>query len=63
MIFDNITFILSIDLNFTLFCRELKENGEIFSADDYFMNGDVYCYEQRKLTDAHDHCRRKGKGQ
>ncbi|XP_076117136.1 uncharacterized protein LOC143084941 isoform X2 [Mytilus galloprovincialis] len=39
--------------------RELKENGEIFSADDYFMNGDVYCYEQRKLTDAHDHCRRK----
>ncbi|XP_071124652.1 uncharacterized protein [Mytilus edulis] len=39
--------------------RELKENGEIFSADDYFMNGDVYCYDQRKLTDAHDHCRRR----
>ncbi|XP_052089601.1 uncharacterized protein LOC127726317 isoform X2 [Mytilus californianus] len=39
--------------------RELKGNGDIFSADDYFMNGDVYCYDQRKLTDAHDHCRRK----
>ena len=41
--------------------RELKADGEIVSADDYFMNGDVYCYDQTKLTEAHEQCKSRGK--
>ena len=43
-----------------IFFRELCEGGVIVSADDYFMDGDVYCYDQRKLTEAHDQCRKRG---
>ena len=44
-----------------IFLSQIKFNGIIASADDYFINSNgVYVYDPSKIADAHAFCKAKG---
>lgn len=45
----------------SFYFSQIKFNGMIASADEYFTDNGTYKYDPLKINDAHNYCKTRGK--